>query len=158
MKLSTPTLLLTALAHLITATPAPASAYVSRQAASFPAQVRLYPEFGCLLDFTSAQYDIKINTCYNADDANAIGGSFLSIRGYPTGTKPDNVICETKAYFQKGCDGDAASTDNNKPGRCVNTLLSAGNDPLAVTRALSFAYECCIVGPGGKLCGYPNVA
>jgi hypothetical protein len=98
--------------------------------------------------------DVSPNTCYDATDIGIASKQFLSAEGYPLDRLADNVICETKVYFLDNCAGEASSTDNYNPGKCVNALFSSANKVLESTVGKSIRVECCIGAADKKSCAY----
>ena len=103
------------------------------------------------------EQDVRYGQCYDAVDANYFLGGFLSaesiaLTGSPQPPASDNVICETRVYFQRNCGGDPALTDSYS-GKCVSARLNVP-DQLAGRAGLSVRVGCCKGAADGKSCLY----
>ena len=101
--------------------------------------------------------NVRYGQCYDAVDANYFLSWFLSaesvaLAGSFQPPASDNVICETRVYFQPNCEGDPALTDNYS-GKCVNARLNVP-DQLADRAGLSIRVDCCKGAADGKSCLY----
>lgn len=103
------------------------------------------------------EQDVKYGQCYDAVDSNWFFSGFLSaesvaLAGSFQPPAADNVICETRVYFQPNCGGDPALTDNYS-GKCVNARLNVP-DQLAIMAGRSIRVDCCKGAADGKRCLY----